>query len=337
MKLKDRIEILSNLGDRISRRDLWQDTIMEAYANNPWFTPKNINKSLDSIASNFLNKEKLNQWTSSYSMDSVRVKKVGLIPAGNIPLVGFHDILSVLVSGHQLIIKPSEKDKILTKRILDELIAIDPAMADYIHVVDKMIGHEAVIATGSDNSARYFYSYFKHIPHIIRKNRNSVAVLSGNESKEQLSALGHDIFTYFGMGCRNVSKVYVPAGYDLTNLLESLHEYDKDVIHHHKYFNNFEYNIALFLLNKTPYLNNGSLILTKSDSLHSRIACLHYENYEDIDQLHTKLIPEINDIQCIACNESLKDLPVIPFGNTQSPELWDYADGVDTLKFLSEI
>ena len=336
MKLAERIDILSSLGQGFADQ-IWEERISEAYAYNPWFTPSNIRKSLNAIREKFLNKEKLVNWTSAYQLDHIVPKRVGLIPAGNIPLVGIHDIISVLVSGHHLIIKPSEKDKVLTLGLLDDLTALSSEMSDYIQIVDKMMGYEAVIATGSDNSARYFHSYFKHVPYIIRRNRNSVGVLTGEESGEDLHALGSDIFTYFGMGCRNVSKIYLPEGYNLHILLEALHQYNDEVIHHNKYFNNFEYNIALLLLNKMPYLNNGSIILTESDSLHSRIACLNYQYYSTEEDLYHKLQKEIDSIQCVASSMQIKDLPIVKFGNTQAPELQDYADGVDTLSFLSKI
>lgn len=334
MRLSDRIDALCLLGDTLRQREHLEDVVNEAFINNPWFTPKNIHNALDAIANNFLNRDKIHRWLASYDLGNIRSKRIGLIPAGNVPLVGIHDIISVLVTGHHLLIKPSDKDKVLTNRLLEDLVKIEKEFANYIQVMEKLKGYDAVIATGSDNSARYFQSYFKHVPHIIRKNRNSVAVLDGNESQDDLSALGLDVFTYFGMGCRNVSKVYIPKGYDLNVLLEVLHEYNDQVIHHHKYFNNFEYNLALFLLNKTPFLNNGCIIITESESLHSRIACLHYEFYESKESLYEKLKAAEDSIQCIVSKIPIFDLEIIPFGKTQSPELWDYADGVDSIKFL---
>ena len=252
--------------------------------------------------------------------------------AGNIPLVGFHDFLSVLISGHNVLVKTSSNDQHLLPFLAKYIIAIEPRFADKITFVDgKLENFDAVIATGSNNTARYFEYYFKDKPSIIRKNRNSVAVLNGKETKEQLVALGEDIFRYFGLGCRNVSKLFVPKGYSFDAFFEAIFEY-QDVIHYEKYANNYDYNKAVFLMSNFKLLDNGFLTLKEDQSYASPISSVFYEFYDDIDTLQKKLQSDHEQIQCIVSNIGIENS--IDFGQTQKPKLWDYADNVDTISFL---
>jgi hypothetical protein len=264
-------------------------------------------------------------------------KKVGLILAGNIPLVGFHDVLCVLASGNHALIKSSTQDARLIKQVLKRLIAIEPAFENKFTFVEKLDNFDAVIATGSNNTSRYFEYYFGKVPNIIRKNRNSVAVLNGDETAEQLHKLGHDIFDYFGLGCRNVSKVLVPNGYDFTPFFEAIEPYH-NIIHHHKYHNNYDYNKSIYLVNRDHHLDNGFLILKEDKSFTSPLAVLFFEYYEDIVSVQTTLAQENKNIQCIVSDVALDvNNQVVTFGQSQHPALWDYADGIDTMDFLTKL
>ena len=260
---------------------------------------------------------------------------MGLILAGNIPLVGFHDFLSVLISGNNVLIKTSSNDQFLLPFLAKYLIAIEPELSNKITFVEgKLENFDAVIATGSNNTARYFEYYFKDKPSIIRKNRNSVAVLNGEETKEQLMALGEDIFRYFGLGCRNVSKLFVPKGYSFNAFFEAIFEY-QDIIHYEKYANNYDYNKAVFLMSNFKLLDNGFLTIKEDSSYASPISSVFYEFYENLEELQIRLESESEQIQCIVSNNLVKNS--IDFGQTQRPNLWDYADNVDTISFLLTI
>lgn len=339
MKLAERISSLVELGQRIKAQDdKLEEVKIRAKVTNPWFTISSIDTALSAIADKMLSKSNLEDWISNYKIqDDENSKTVGLVLAGNIPLVGFHDVLSVYLSGHKAMIKLSSKDEVLMNYLIEQLIDIDERNQDYFKVVDRLEGYDAVIATGSNSSAIHFERYFKHIPHIIRKNRQSIAVLESDISDDEIVALGKDIFTYFGLGCRNVAKIYVPEGFDFVNLLRVLEEHYEDIIHHHKYKNNFDYNMALFMLNKEEFLHNGCILLKKDDSIHSRIACLNYELYTDKASLAEKLKNSQDEIQCIVSNEAIEGLEVVPIGAAQEPELMDYADGVDTMAFLESL
>ena len=253
--------------------------------------------------------------------------------AGNIPLVGFHDLLCTFTAGHRTQIKLSEKDRFLIPYLLRELKDLEPATEQYFELVDNLRAFDAVIATGSNNSSRYFQAYFGRYPHLIRKNRNGIAILTGEESEEELRLLGRDTFRYFGLGCRNVSKIYVPYGYSFEPLLEALHTY-REIILHSKYKNNFDYNYALYVLNKEPYLANGCILLVEQEAIPSRIASLHYQFYGDLPSLEDLLDKTGEEIQCIVCRENLLDRQTIRFGQSQEPTLGDYADNIDTMQFL---
>jgi acyl-CoA reductase LuxC len=315
--------------DSLAKQELFGQT-----ANtNPWFTEANIELALAGI-SRFLTTETLTTWQNRYELSNTS-KKVGVIMAGNIPMVGFHDLLCVVLAGHKALIKLSSTDKILIPRLVEMLIKINPEFSEQIEFVDKLSGADAVIATGSDNSARYFEKYFKDIPHVIRKNRTSVAILNGKESTSDLQLLGHDIFSFFGLGCRNVAKVFVLKGYDMTILLDALAGFH-DVINHPKYFNNYEYNKAIYLVNKTPHLDTGYALFTENSAVVSPLAVIYYEVYTDEKQLKDLLQTYSDKIQCIVSNVKL-EVDTVPPGKSQYPEIDDYADNIDTMKFLGSL
>ncbi|MDX1939538.1 MAG: acyl-CoA reductase [Saprospiraceae bacterium] len=335
MRLSERIAVLVKLGEHLRSDDEYLNAIMHRnYYHNKWFTVENQKKAIKAIAEKFLDENKLRQWLDHYRIDdNITPQTVGLVMAGNIPLVGFHDVLCVFAAGHKALIKLSDKDPYLLPYLFKLLEQLNKNTKFYFEIVDFLKDYDAVIATGSNNSARYFEAYFGKVPNIIRKNRNAIAVLTGSETQEELKNLGYDIFQYYGLGCRNVSKIYVPKGYDFTLLLEALHEF-REVVLNDKYKNNFDYNYALYILNKTPHLSTGCIILTEDKSLQSRIAGLHYEFYDDIKTVEEEIQTHAEEIQCVIAKDNLLQIPTLPFGKAQSPELWDYADGVDTMQFL---
>lgn len=298
---------------------------------NGWFTKEQVVKAIDSWA-NALTEENISTWCSKYTFGQEPMKKIGLILAGNIPLVGFHDFLSVLITGNIAMVKLSSNDQKLLPFLADYLISIEPQFKERIAFIkDKLDGFDAVIATGSNNTARYFDYYFSKVPNIIRKNRNSVAVLNGAETAKELVALGQDIFTYYGLGCRNVSKLFVPEGYNFDSFFEAMYTY-KDVIEYERYANNYDYNKAVFLMSEFKLLDNGFLTIKEDKTYASPISSIFYEYYSDINELSNRLKVDEEKIQCIVSNE--KGLKAIAFGETQNPQLWDYADQVDTVEFL---
>ncbi len=335
MNLKERIEVLAQLGQHLQKEDdNLQAIIHRTEFNNSWFTKENQQLAIGAIASAFLEKEKLEAWADRYKPGhDTPGKKVGLVMAGNIPLVGFHDVVCTFVAGHKSIIKLSDKDKYLLPYLLDMMKKINSSTEEYFDIVDQLKGFDAVIATGSNNTSRYFEAYFKQYPHVIRKNRNSVAVLDGQESNGELLALGKDVFRFFGLGCRNVSKLYLPEGYDFNRLMERLHEF-REIIRHDKYKNNFDYNFALVTMNRTPFLNNGCIVLTEDPAIASRIAVLNYEYYSDKTALSNELELRSEEIQCVVTGGRIFAKATVPFGKTQEPQLNDYADGVDVMEFL---
>ncbi|KQO22443.1 acyl-CoA reductase [Flavobacterium sp. Leaf82] len=304
-------------------------------SHNGWYTPEQVYFAIKSWA-DALTEENIDKWLSEYSSDldqnDKTQKNVALILAGNIPLVGFHDFLSVLITGNSALIKTSSNDQHLLPFLAKYLIFIDESLKDKITFVEgKLENFDTVIATGSNNTARYFEYYFKDKPSIIRKNRNSVAVLNGKETKEDLENLGEDIFRYFGLGCRNVSKLFVPKDYSFVAFFEAIFKY-QDVIHYEKYANNYDYNKAVFLMSNFKLLDNGFLTLKEDSSYASPISSVFYEFYENIEDLQTRLEAETEQIQCIVSNDLVQNS--IAFGQTQNPQLWDYADNVNTITFL---
>ena len=305
---------------------------------NPWFTTHSLMKALKGIAS-MLEEEVLKHWLEPYGiapLPSEAQRTVGLVLAGNIPLVGFHDMMSVLAAGHRVLAKPSSKDDRLIRKVAEVLTDIDPEIGERISFTDnKLSGMDAVIATGSNNSARYFEYYFRELPHIIRKNRNGVAVLRGNESNEELVALGEDIFSYFGMGCRNVTKLYIPETYDLKVLMAAMDNF-QSLYQHHKYGNNVDYYRTMYLMNQEPLLDNGVLLLKEDPAIASPVGVVFYERYSEIGYVLQQLTLHSEDIQCIVSTDPKIKASIQP-GTTQEPMPWDYADGVDTIRFLMEL
>ena len=277
------------------------------------------------IATEYLDEARLHSWMSHYT-PTQHPLKVGIVMAGNIPLVGFHDFLCGFLSGHNLLLKLSSKDTVLIAHLIKKLSEWDEAVLSQVHTAEMLKGCDAYIATGTNNTARYFEQYFGKYPHIIRRNRTSVAVLNGSESAEELAALGKDIFTYFGLGCRNVTQLCVPEGYDFIPLLQTMEAY-RHYGDHNKYRNNYDYHLALYLLNRVPYLDNGSLLLVENALPFSAVSVLHYRFYTD----RAAILAELHaspDIQAVVGHDA------IPFGTAQQPGLEDYADGVDTMAFL---
>ena len=314
--------------------DEFANLIELSQSHNGWFTPEQVQFSVQSWAK-ALTEDNLNQWLSNYDFSKTEPKKTGLILAGNIPLVGFHDFLSVLISGHDVLVKTSSNDQHLLKFLAKYLIAIQPELNSKITFIEgKLEGFDAVIATGSNNTARYFEYYFKDKPSIIRKNRNSVAVLDGTETHEDLVGLGEDIFRYFGLGCRNVSKLFVPKGYNFDNFFKAMYEF-REVIQYEKYANNYDYNKAVFLMSNFQLLDNEFMTIKEDSSYSSPISSVFYEFYDNLNEVNSRLNNDLEQIQCIVSNNLIENS--VSFGQTQQPKLWDYADNVDTLSFLSKI
>jgi hypothetical protein len=328
MNLEQRIDLLVELGNYlVSEDEGWKAAKQRASAENGWFTPEFIGLAVSQIATQWLRRDRLEKWVEQYRLpqENTHPQNIGLIMAGNIPLVGFHDFLCVFISGHRQTIKASSRDRVLIRHIADHLIARNKETADRIGFADMLKGCDAYIGTGSDNSARYFDYYFGKYPHIIRRNRTSVAVLSGGEDEQDLEGLADDTHQYFGLGCRNVTKLCVPENYDFIPLLAAFRKYSW-LADHHKYRNNYDYNLAILLLNKRFYMTNGSILLAESPSPFSPISVLHYEHYREPATIAAGLAAN-QDIQCIVGQGHTL------FGKAQCPALDDYADGVDTLQF----
>ena len=332
------IDVFSTLGAQLSYPDDQLNAIInDEYHYNAWFTPQNVDQAVKAIGK-MLNKKDLTQWLDKYEIDYEKpIKQVGLILAGNIPLVGFHDVLSVLITGNHALIKASTQDARLIKYVLGMLVKIEPEFQSRYSFVERLENFDAVIATGSNNSSRYFDFYFSKVPNIIRKNRNSVALLTGSETTEQLYKLGHDIFDYFGLGCRNVSKLLVPEDYDFTPFFEAIQSHE-NIINHHKYNNNYDYNKSIYLVNRNKHLDNGFLLVKEDERIVSPLAVVFWEQYKDIRSAEAFLESESENIQCIVTKANVKAAnQVVGFGESQQPALWDYADGVDTMDFLTKL
>ncbi len=302
---------------------------------NGWFTKDNVLLAIRSWGQ-ALRKENLEQWVDRYIIREQVPKKIGLIMAGNIPLVGFHDMLCVLISGHSVVAKRSGGDDQLPEFVAAFLISIEPAFKERIHFTDGLLKEmDAVIATGNNNSSRYFDYYFGKYPHIIRKNRNSVAVLNGTETNEELVLLGEDIFNYFGLGCRSVSKLFIPEKYDLNNLFRAVYSH-QSVLQNNKYANNYEYTKTVYLMNGISLLENGFLLLKEDIGLASPVAVVYYEYYKNEAEVLNRLRMDAVNIQCVVSKvKSIKN--ATEFGRTQHPQLWDYSDGVNTMEFLGTL
>jgi hypothetical protein len=328
MNLQARINLMVQLGHYLKQNDPeWQEIKQQASYKNGWFTTEFVDKACDEIATQYLDENMLRKWVDHYHLDdTIQPKNIGIVMAGNIPLVGFHDFLTVFISGHQQTIKLSSKDDVLLKFLIKKLYSLDITIQNDVSIAEHLKGCDAYIATGSNNTARYFEQYFAKYPHIIRKNRTSVAVLNGLETEADLLELSHDIHLYFGLGCRNVSKIFVPADYDFEPLIKSFKAYDY-FADHHKYKNNYDYQLSIVLLNHQYYMTNGATLLTQNEGIFSPISHVFYDFYSDLSKLNNDL-KQNDDIQCIIGKEGL------PFGTAQHPGLFSYADGVDTLQFL---
>ncbi len=329
MNLQKRIELLIRLGQYIlSQETSWQQAKSSAERANNWFTHEFVEKASRAIATQFLDEEKLHRFVNEYEIPQMNPHpvKVGLVMAGNIPLVGFHDWLCVFLSGHRAVIKASSKDEILITHLLETIAQWDPAFRNEFVIAPMLKGCDAYIATGSNNSSRYFDYYFSKYPHIIRRNRTSIAILTGEETPEELARLADDVHLYFGFGCRNVTKIYVPDHYDFVPLLETSRKYAY-FNDHNKYKNNYDYQLAIHIMNNHYYMTNGTLLLIKNPSFFSPISQLNYEFYPANESPAQNLLHH-PDLQCIVGKAH------IPFGKTQEPSLTSYADGVDTMRFL---
>ncbi|MFN8347244.1 MAG: acyl-CoA reductase [Spirosomataceae bacterium] len=334
-----RIRSFAELG-KLLQTSAVDEVIQRAYSQNHWFTPDFSRRALEAISEEYLKEEKLTEWTQQYTLPhsdpAFSPKKIGVVMAGNVPAVGFQDLLCVLISGHHLIAKISTDDRVLMAFFIDQLTEIDPEWKERITIAERLNAADAYIATGSDNTARYFEYYFSKKPNIIRRNRTSVGILNGNETPEDLAALGQDILQYFGLGCRNVAKLFVPKGYDFTAFYETIAPLHPYYVNHHKYFNNYEYNKSVYLVNREPHLDNGFLMLRQTDALVSPISVLFYETYSSQAELNEQLADREDKIQCIVSQKG--NYPnSLPFGQAQTPTLFDYADGVDTMAFLSNL
>ena len=337
MDKQQRFEAFVELGKRLGsliEEEKFSEIAQKAYHYNNWFTEREVKKAVSAIVK-MLSEDALEKWVEQYDIDPGKpVKRVGVVMAGNIPLVGFHDALSVLISGHTLVAKLSSSDNVLIPLIFDLLKENEPAFDKQIIIGERLKDVDMVIATGSDNSARYFHYYFKDLPHIIRKNRNAIAVLTGEESEDELAALGRDIFDYFGLGCRNVSKLYLPENYDLDKLFAALTDYSY-LLSESKYMHNYEYYSAVLLLKEVKFLTNNFLILKEDKNIACPVSILNYEYYKDINALNSELTALADQIQCKVSVSPMIESSILP-GLAQKPRLWDYADGVDTMKFLME-
>lgn len=336
MKVEQRKNGLVALGQQLAKMDeaTFESLALQAVNQNNWFTEANVQKAIKAWA-NSLTTEMIAKWTKGYALNPKDQKTIGLVLAGNIPLVGLHDLLSVLVAGHTAAIKLSSQDSALIRHIISALIAIDPAFEDRIQLVEQLKDADAVIATGSDNTARYFKHYFGKKPNIIRQNRTSIGVIKGDEQAADFEALGEDIFTYYGLGCRNVSKVFVPKDFDLKKLIDGLMPFEP-AIEHHKFRNNYDYNKSIYLVNSEPHLDSGFFLMRETKDLVSPISVLFYEFYESEAQLSLNLASIADKTQCIVSKGGWYPNS-LNFGEAQSPELWDYADGVNTLEFLDSL
>jgi len=332
MNVFNRKELLVRLGNYMQSADEeWQQVKNKAYLENRWFTPEFTELSINNIFQNYLQSDQLEQLITLYQLPEKNnaSKKIGIVMAGNIPLVGFHDLLCVFLTGHCAMVKTSSKDQVLIQHLVKKLVDWNEQVEQLIVISEMLRNCDAYIATGSNNSSRYFEYYFGRYPSIIRKNRTSVAILTGKEKRYELDKLADDVYQYFGLGCRNVTKIFVPKNYDFAPLLNAFKKYDH-LADHHKYKNNYDYNLAILILNNQYYMSNESIILVENESPFSPIAQLHYQYYSNENEVRTSIKDDRN-IQCIV---SKKD---IGFGGAQSPQVCDYADGIDTIAFLKTL
>ena len=338
MSLQQRIELLAKLGSRLDESDEKLNAIIhKSYLHNKWFTIENTQLAIQAIRQEFLDKDKLQTWAAQYNIPDNQVpKKVGIVLSGNIPLEGFRDILNVFIAGHQSIIKLSEKDEHLIPYFISILIEIAPESANYFPIAERIKGIDKVIITNIDSSTRYYETYFGKYPHIIRKQRASIAILTEKETEEDWKKLGIDVFRFFGLGSRNVAKLYLPKDYDLSPLLEFWKRFEH-LTHHDKFKNNFDYNYSLIIMNGLPHISNGIILMQEDEEIHARTAMLYYEYYDDLPTLTQKLQAHQDEIQSIISNQTIANLNTLPFGQTHYPTLNDYLNDIDTMKFLTTV
>ncbi|MBT1703410.1 acyl-CoA reductase [Chryseosolibacter indicus] len=334
MNSKDRITAFEKLGNyllAIDKAELeWISS--KAVNENSWFANESVSTAIEAL-STVLTRRNLEEWLSPYKLQENTTKTIAVVMAGNIPLVGFHDLLSILITGNRILIKPSSKDSVLLKFVINKLLEIEPRFRESISFTEQLKNFDAVIATGSDNSSRYFEYYFSKYPHIIRKNRSSCALLTGFENEQELYDLGKDVFTYFGLGCRNVSKLLVPNEFDFTKLLNAWTPY-KNIMHHHKYHNNYDYQKSILLVNRIPFLDSEFVLLQENERLLSPISVVFYEFYDSWEAATAKLKSQSDKIQCIVGNAKPATVKI---GQAQLPQLNDYADQIDTIAFLQSL
>ena|SRR6185312_7876403 len=328
MNLAERITLMVNLGKYLMEDGEELKLVKQkAYEKNKWFTEEFINYAFRNISTHYLEQEKLEKWVHHYHIDdNIHPQKIGIVMAGNIPLVGFHDFLCVFITGHHQMIKLSDKDEVLMTHLIEKLEQWNPKVKSVVKTAELLKDCDAYIATGSNNSARYFHLYFGKYPSIIRGNKTSVAILNGNETFGDLSCLADDVYIYFGLGCRNVTKIFVPVNYSFETLLNAFKKYDyfADIT---KYRNNYDYNLALLIMNNKFYMTNDSIILYENENIFSPASVLHYSFYENEKSTLDDLLNNEN-VQCIV------GAGQVSFGKSQEPGLFDYADGVDTIQFL---
>lgn len=329
------IQSLALWGDKLKERgDALELAVLKSKRDNKWFEIDQQWKAIDAIADYYLNGDKLRKWLNKYPTKDIKPRNIGLICAGNVPAVGFHDILSVLISGHRAMVKVSSKDEHLLPAMLSILEEIDSELASRVEFVGKLKGYDAVIATGSDNSSRYFFEYFSHVPHLIRKNRQGIAVIDENISDDEIIKLKEDVFSYFGLGCRNVAMIMLPQMFQKERLYANIIP-EKSMRDNDKYENNYNYNLAICMLEHIDFKTNDELLFIESDEIHSRIASIHLKEYKDISEVEEFIQGHNEQIQCVVANNTVQlNQSVLAPGDTQKPNPWDYADGVDTLEFL---
>ncbi len=345
MNLEKRIDAFVRLGERmladsvLNSKSKFNAVVKDANIHNPWFTSENVYYAIDSIAKLWLTRESLNAFVNKYPkgfFTPADSKKVVVIMAGNIPFAGFHDLFCVLFAGHRFLGKVSSKDGHLISAVIDLLVEIEPEFKGMIELSEVTLhGFDAVIATGSDNSSRYFDYYFKNYPTIIRKHRNSIAVLQGNETEEELTRLSDDIFLYFGLGCRNVSMLLVPKGYDFKGLLKAFKVW-QNLDTHNKYMNNYEFQKTMNQMNLIDHIDTAFMLLKQNESIGSTVGVVHYKEYENIKSVKEFISQHAEELQCIVGDGSI--IPnAIPFGSTQTPSVDEFADGIDTIEFLAKL
>ncbi|MEZ5082031.1 MAG: acyl-CoA reductase [Bacteroidales bacterium] len=348
MKTENLIQTFTKLGKILRKEENYISSVSEypeileainkSSILNPWFIAKNVEFALQSIGSS-LTIDNIRKWIEPYEekmAENNRPKTIGVVMAGNIPIVGFHDFICVILSGNKFLGKLSSDDSKLIPAVAEQLVRIEPGLSEFIEFTEgKLEGFDAVIATGSNNTSRYFEYYFGKYPHIIRKNRNGVAVLSGNESKQELEGLGQDIFMYFGLGCRNVSKLFVPKNYNFNLFFKAVEKFSF-VGEHHKYRNNYDYYRSIYLVNSIEHLDNGFLMVKKDAGYSSPPSVIFFEEYDNFNEVEDRLKADEEQIQCVVSNATFS-MGVVGFGSAQKPELWDYADGIDTMAFLLDL